>query len=35
MSEEGGEQVKSLWPLWLGLSTCYIGYYNEKQKSDF
>ena len=26
--EEGGDDVKSAWPLRLGLHTCYNGYYN-------
>ncbi len=25
--EEGGDDVKSLWPLWVGLHTCYNGRY--------
>ena len=25
--EEGGDDVKSAWPLRLGLHTCYNGYY--------
>ncbi len=25
--EEGGDDVKSLWPLWPGLHTCYNGRY--------
>ena len=26
--EEGGDDVKSAWPLCLGLHTCYNGWYN-------
>ncbi len=26
--EEGGDDVKSSWPLWAGLHTCYNGGYN-------
>ncbi len=26
-TEEGGDDVKSSWPLWLGLHTCYNGRY--------
>ena len=29
--EEGGDDVKSSWPLWAGLHTCYNGGYNGKQ----
>lgn len=29
--EEGGDDVKSAWPLWAGLHTCYNGNYNRKQ----
>ena len=29
--EEGEDDVKSAWPLWAGLHTCYNGNYNEKQ----
>ena len=25
--EEGGDDVKSSWPLWVGLHTCYNGRY--------
>ena len=28
--EEGGDDVKSVWPLCLGLHTCYNGRYNGK-----
>ena len=27
-AEEGGDDVKSVWPLRLGLHTCYNGQYN-------
>ena len=29
--EEGGDDVKSSWPLWTGLHTCYNGKHNKKQ----
>ncbi len=29
--EEGGDDVRSSWPLRLGLQTCYNGTYSEKQ----
>ena len=29
--EEGGDDVKSAWPLCLGLHTCYNGKYKTKQ----
>nr|GFA90013.1 ribosomal protein S10 [Tanacetum cinerariifolium] len=29
--EEGGDDVKSPWPLWVGPHTCYNGNYNGKQ----
>ena len=29
--EEGGDDVKSSWPLRLGLHTCYNGQYNESR----
>jgi len=32
--EEGENNVKSSWPLWAGLHTCYIGNYKTKQWSD-
>lgn len=32
--EEGGDDVKSIWPLWIGLHTCYNGKDNEKQWSN-
>ncbi|GKF88097.1 hypothetical protein Tco_0258974, partial [Tanacetum coccineum] len=28
---EGGDDVKSAWPLWAGPHTCYNGNYNGKQ----
>ena len=32
--EEGGDDVKSSWPLRPGLHTCYNGVYSEMQKGD-
>ena len=32
--EEGGDDVKSSWPLWGGLHTCYNGTYNEMRRGD-
>ncbi len=32
--EEGGDDVKSSWPLRLGLHTCYNGRYNEQQDRE-
>ena len=32
--EEDGDDVKSLWPLWIGLHTCYNGNYNEEQRPE-
>ena len=32
--EEGGDDVKSSWPLRVGLHTCYNGIYNRKQDGD-
>jgi hypothetical protein len=32
--EEGGDDVKSSWPLWAGLHTCYNGGDNGKPGSD-
>ena len=32
--EEGGDDVKSSWPLRLGLHTCYNGRYREKQNRE-
>ena len=29
--EEGGDDVKSSWPLWAGLHTCYNGRYRENR----
>jgi len=29
--EEGGDDVKSSWPLWPGLHTCYNGDYKRRQ----
>lgn len=31
MLEEGGDNVKSLWPLWTGLYMCYNGNYKKEQ----
>ncbi len=28
--EEGGDDVKSSWPLWVGLHTCYNGAYRGR-----
>ena len=33
-SEEGGDDVKSSWPLRPGLHTCYNGDYNEQPLGD-
>nr|AOE14043.1 hypothetical protein [uncultured bacterium] len=33
-SEEGGDDVKSSWPLRPGLHTCYNGWYKEQPLSD-
>ena len=33
-SEEGGDDVKSSWPLYLGLHTCYNGRYRESQNRE-
>ena len=33
-SEEGGDDVKSSWPLYPGLHTCYNGRYKGKQKRE-
>ncbi len=33
-SEEGGDDVKSSWPLRLGLQTCYNGRYKGKQNRE-
>ena len=32
--EEGGDDVKSSWPLWVGLHACYNGIYRGKQYGD-
>ena len=32
--EEGGDDVKSSWPLCPGLHTCYNGYYRGKQDRE-
>ena len=32
--EEGGDDVKSAWPLYLGLHTRYNGHYNGQRKGD-
>ncbi len=32
--EEGGDDVKSVWPLCLGLHTCYNGRYRRKQTRE-
>ena len=32
--EEGEDDVKSSWPLWAGLHTCYNGGYKEMQWGD-
>ena len=32
--EEGGDDVKSSWPLCLGLHTCYNGMYNGQQACE-
>src|SRR5699024_126303 len=32
--EEGGDDVKSSWPLRVGLHTCYNGAYRRKHTSD-
>ena len=33
-SEEGGDDVKSSWPLWAGLHTYYNGGDNRKRRGD-
>ncbi len=33
-SEEGEDDVKSAWPLWLGLHTCYNGRYNRLRSRE-
>ncbi len=32
--EEGGDDVKSSWPLWVGLHTCYNGQYRGLQTRE-
>ena len=32
--EEGGDDVKSSWPLWAGLHTCYNGGDKEKRRRE-
>ncbi len=32
--EEGGDDVKSSWPLWAGLHTCYNGRYRGQRSGD-
>ena len=32
--EEGKDDVKSSWPLWAGLHTCYNGGYKKEQWGD-
>ncbi len=32
--EEGGDDVKSSWPLWDGLHTCYNGTYRGSQTRE-
>ena len=32
--EEGGDDVKSSWPLWAGLHTCYNGGDKEERMGD-
>ena len=32
--EEGGDEVKSAWPLCPGLHTCYNGTYKEQQNRE-
>ncbi len=32
--EEGGDDVKSVWPLCLGLHTCYNGHHKELQTRE-
>ena len=32
--EEGGDDVKSSWPLWAGLHTCYNGGDSGRQRGD-
>ena len=32
--EEGGDDVKSSWPLWVGLHACYNGGYSGQRRGD-
>ena len=32
--EEGGDDVKSSWPFWVGLHTCYNGDHSRKPRSN-
>ena len=32
--EEGGDDVKSSWPLWIGLHTCYNGQYRGRRSRE-
>ena len=32
--EEGGDDVKSSWPLWAGLHTCYNGRYRGRRSRE-
>ena len=32
--EEGGDDVKSSWPLWAGLHTCYNGAYSGQREGN-
>ena len=32
--EEGGDDVKSSWPLWAGLHTCYNGWYRRMPRRE-
>ena len=34
-AEEGEDDVKSSWPLWAGLHTCYNGNYKRSRKGNF
>ena len=33
-AEEGEDDVKSSWPLWAGLHTCYNGNYNKSRNGN-
>jgi len=35
MLKEGGDHVKSLWPLWTGLHMCYSGNYKMIRECEF